>query len=180
VLEVLDGACGRRPEDAVDPTGVEPDPGELRLELADVVAAQVRCDQQQQAIAELPRRLDDRAPGDLVADTRFDEATNLLEVPERRFGDLAEAAGLGTDGRETGGAEAPLQVADGFAALARGQWEVARNSSSSCMRAPLPLAPTIFFLTSPSWRTSSVGMLMTLYRIAMSGCSSTFSLVMVS
>ena len=86
----------------------------------------------------------------------------LLEVAHGLFGDRAKKTRLGTGRMEAGGAEAALQVADRFAPLTRGQWEVARNSSSSWRRAPLPLAPTIFFFTSPSWSTSSVGMLITL------------------
>jgi len=86
----------------------------------------------------------------------------LLELTDRCLRDRAKKTRLGTRRRKAGGTEAALQVADRFAPLTRGQWEVARNSSSSWRRAPLPLAPTIFFFTSPSWSTSSVGMLITL------------------
>src|SRR5687768_2430161 len=62
-LEVHERPGGARSEDPVDPTAVEPEPVEERLELGDVVAAQVRRREQEVAIAELPCRLDERAPG---------------------------------------------------------------------------------------------------------------------
>ena len=42
LLEVRQGALGGRPEDAVDPAGVEPERAESELELGDVVAAHHR------------------------------------------------------------------------------------------------------------------------------------------
>jgi hypothetical protein len=54
VLEVLQGPDGLGSEDPVDSTRVEAEPGQCGLELTDVVAAQVRCDMEEQAVAELP------------------------------------------------------------------------------------------------------------------------------
>ncbi len=162
VLEVFHGPCCRWAQDPVDTTGIEADPGQRRLQLGDVVASQIGRHEHEQPVAECPGRFDDRAPGVFVAVAGDPEATLILEPLDGRLGDSAKKGRLGTDGREPGGPEAALQVADGVAPLPWGQWEVARNSSSSSSRAPLPLAPTIFFLTSPSCRTSRVGMLMTL------------------
>ena len=136
--------------------------GQRRLQLADVVAAQVGCDQHQQPVTELPRRLDQRPPGLVVAGTGRPQAAFAAGIAQRRFGRRAKKTRLGTGGWKPGGAEAALKVAYGLAALTGCQREVARNSSSSCISAPLPLAPTIFFLTSPPSNRSSVGMLITL------------------
>ena len=118
--------------------------------------------QHQQAIAELPRGLDERSPRLIVATAGGSQASIVLKCGERCLGERAKKTRLGAGRSESGRAEAALQVSDGLAALTRPQWELVRNSSSSWSRAPLPLAPTIFFLTSPSCSTSSVGMLITL------------------
>ena len=86
----------------------------------------------------------------------------MLELPERLSGARTEVPHLGGSRHEPGRCEPTLQVTDGLAALALGQWEDGRNSCNSCNRAPLPFAPTIFLATSPFWNTKSVGMLMTL------------------
>ena len=57
-------------EDAVDATTVEPEPAERRLQVGDVVAAQVRGDEHEQPVTELPRRLDQRRPRLVVARAR--------------------------------------------------------------------------------------------------------------
>ena len=160
-LEVLQRTRRARPEDPVDTTAVESDPRQGRLELADVVTAQVGRHQDEQAVTETPRGLDDRLPGLLVADAGVAQTTLALERAQRRLRGRAEQTRLGTSGRKPGGAEAALQIAYGLAALTGRQREVPRNSSSSCIRAPLPLAPTIFFFTSPPSKISSVGMLIT-------------------
>ena len=98
----------------------------------------------------------------LVALAGDDQATLVLERPQCRLRGVTIERRLGTDGREPGGTEAALEISDCLAALTGLQWEVPRNSSSSCIRAPLPLAPTIFFFTSPPSISSSVGMLITL------------------
>ncbi len=161
-LEVLQRPCGGRTVDAVDPTAVEAEPRQRGLEVADVVTAEVGRDQDEQAVAELPRRLDERTPGLLVALAGRPESAVVLEPDQGRFGGRAKKTRLGTGRSESGGAEAALQVSDGLAALTGSQWEAVRNSSSSWSRPPLGLAPTIFFLTSPSCNTSRVGMLITL------------------
>ncbi len=103
------------------------------------------------------------------------QATLALELGDRDVGGRAELAEGVAARRESGRAEATLQVTDRLAPLALAQREevrqcvVARNSSSSWSRAPLLLAPTSRLDTSPPENTSRVGMLMTLYRIARSG-----------
>ena len=57
-LEVDERARGERAEDAVDLAAVETDPAEAVLQLGDVVATQVRRGEEQQPVAERPRRLD--------------------------------------------------------------------------------------------------------------------------
>jgi hypothetical protein len=131
VLEVLERPGGAGPEDPVDPPRVEADPGECCLQLGDVVTSQVRRVEQQQAITEVPRGLDDRTPGLLVASPARPQAALLLELADRAFGGRAKKTRLGAGWREAGGAEAALQVAYGLASLTRSQWEAARNSSSS-------------------------------------------------
>ena len=86
----------------------------------------------------------------------------LLERLHGVAGRHAEDAGHGATGREPGGAEPALQIADGVAVLTRGQLEETRNSSSSWSSWDLPLAPTSRLLTSPRENTSRVGMLITL------------------
>lgn len=162
VLEVRHRVCRARSEDPVDPAGVESEARQERLDLGDVVAAEVGCREQEQAVAEPPGGLDDRSPRVLIALAGDDQTAFALEGPQGGLGGRAKKRRLGAGGREPGGTEAALEVANGLAALTGSQWEVPRNSSSSCNRAPLPLAPTIFFLTSPSWINSSVGMLITL------------------
>jgi hypothetical protein len=96
------------------------------------------------------------------------QATQTLEGGDRLACRRAEVTGDVPVGWQTCRAEAPLQVTDRLAALSLPQWEVARqcvvarNSSSSWSRAPLLLAPTRRFETSPPENTRSVGMLMTL------------------
>ena len=161
-LEVLERGGGRRSEDAVDPAAVEPEATERPLQPADVIATQVRCDEPQRAVTGLPRRLDEGEPRRLVAPPVVVQPAMALE---RLHGGLrrgAEQTRLGTFGREPGGTEAALQIADGVAVLTRGQLEETRNSSSSWSSWDLPLAPTRRFCTSPPLKTRSVGMLITL------------------
>jgi hypothetical protein len=162
VLEVLECARGAWAEDPVDTPAVESDSAQCRLQLTHVVAAHVRRDQHEQPVADLPGGFDQGAPRLVVAQSGGTETTLVLEVTQRGFGRRAKKTRLGAGGLEPGGAEAALKVAYGLAALTGCQREVARNSSSSCISAPLPLAPTIFFLISPPSNSSSVGMLMTL------------------
>ncbi len=85
-----------------------------------------------------------------------------LERAQGGFGGRRELTALVAEvGQEAGGTEAPLEIADGLAALATCQWEVGRNSPSSSSSCPLPLAPTRRLDTSPLSNTSSVGMLIT-------------------
>lgn len=84
-----------------------------------------------------------------------------LESADGRDGDVAVGAGRRVGDGAAGEPESALEVAYGLAVLTRGQG-VETNSPSSCSSWPLPLAPTSRFCTSPSLKTSSVGMLMTL------------------
>ena len=86
----------------------------------------------QAAVAELPRGLDQRGPGVLVADAVGLQATRLLEATQGVFRGVAEDARLGArGGGEPGGSEAALQIANGLAALTGSQREVGRNSFNS-------------------------------------------------
>ena len=149
-------------------TAVEAQVVERRLECGDVVAAQVRCTDQQEAVAQGPSRFGECQPGRLVAVPTGMETTLDLEVMDRLGGRRAEDTSLVVRGRVAGTTQPSLEVANCFTALTLGQWEevrqvdVGRNSSSSWSRAPLLLAPTSRLETSPPENTSSVGMLMTL------------------
>jgi hypothetical protein len=68
-LEVVEGAGGERSEDAVDPTGVEPEATEPPLQLGDVVTPEVGGAVVQEAVAEVPAGLDQRGPRLVVATT---------------------------------------------------------------------------------------------------------------
>ena len=160
-LEVLEGAGGGRPEDAVDAPAVEAEPAERGLQPADVVAAQVRGDEAQRTVTRLPRGLDEGQPRRLVAAPVVVQAAVALEGLHGGFRRGAEQTRLGTDRGEPGGTEAALQIADGVAVLTGGQL-VETNSSSSWSNWDLPLAPTRRFCTSPPLKTSRVGMLITL------------------
>ena len=61
-LEVGQGSRGRRPEDAVDPAGVEAERAEPALQLGDVVAPQHRGAVVEQPVAEPVAGLDQRPP----------------------------------------------------------------------------------------------------------------------
>ena len=160
-LEVRQGAGRRRAEDPVDAAAVEPEPAERGLQLADVVAAQVRGDESQRAVTEPPRGLDEREPRRFVALAVVAQPAMALEGADGVHRGRVEQPGSSSAG-ETGGAEAALQVADGVAVLTGGQREETRNSSSSWSSWDLPLAPTRRLCTSPPEKTSSVGMLITL------------------
>ena len=167
-LEVLECPHGCGAEDAVGTTAVESELVERILELGDVVTAQLRCGEDQEAVAQPPAGLDECHPGVLVAGPAGVQAAQALEVGHRLARGRAEVTGRISRRCHSRRTEAALEVADRLAALSLPQREVtrqcvvARNSSSSCSRAPLLLAPTSRFETSPPENTSSVGMLITL------------------
>src|SRR4051812_11374187 len=66
-LEIDQGPCGRRPEDAVGPAAIEPEVVETLLKGNDVVATHLGRLELERPIAEMPPRLTDRQPGLLVA-----------------------------------------------------------------------------------------------------------------
>src|SRR5690606_31361921 len=156
-LEVRHGACGGGTIDAVGAAAVEPQARERDLQLVDVVAAQLRGGELQQPITERPRCLDQRRPRGLVAHAALKRPTLGLEGADRLFGRRAEDASLGRIRFVTGSGEAALEITDCFTALTRGQREESRNSSSSCRRWPLLLAPTSRLWTSPLSNTRRVG-----------------------
>ena len=161
-LEVVQGARRQRSEDAVDAPGVEAEVAQAPLQFGDVVAAQVGGTVVQEAVAQVPAGLDQCGPRLLIAAAVDMEATGALERPNGRFCGRAVAPGLGTTGREAGGTEAALEITNSFAGVSRAQREpVGRNSFSSSSNCPLPLAPISRLRSSPSEKTSRVGMLMT-------------------
>ena len=91
-LEVGEGARGARAEDAVDSPAVEAEPTEPGLQLGDVVTAQVRRGEEQQPVAELPGRLDQRRPGVLVAAAVAAQAAAGLEGADGGLGGRAKTA----------------------------------------------------------------------------------------
>lgn len=132
-LEVLECMSREWTEDAVDLAAIEPEPADTALKHCDVVAAQVRGREEQQPVAQPTRCFDKAGPCVLAAQTIDGEASRVLKLPNGCLGRATEKTGLGDRiGQEPGGAEAALQITDGFSALARDQGEVTRNSSSSC------------------------------------------------
>src|SRR5205807_8681859 len=93
-------------------------------------------------------------------------------------------AGAIRAGLVAGGTQPGLEIPDRLARcpLPQEGLEAAgyRNSASSWTSWPLPLAPIMRFLATPSWNSTSVGMLMISYRRATSGDSSTSTLTMRS
>ena len=106
--------------------------------------------------------LDDRQPGLFVARARGVESAVGLERQYGGFGRVTKCARLGAVGAEPGGAEAALQISDGFAALAATQGEVARNPSISWSRAPFESAPVTRPTGSPPLNMIIVGIDITL------------------
>ena len=174
------GARRARPEDPVDAAAVETDPGERRLQLADVVAAHVGADEHEQPVTELPRRLDQRPPRLLVATPVDMQAAAALEVgegalPSTRRKTPPRRRRAGTRRRRGG--------------VAGRGWprRADRVSAGSCEefvellhQLALALGADELLLHVAAWNRSRVGMLITLYRIATSGFSSTLSLVIVT
>jgi hypothetical protein len=131
-LQLFQGPGSSWPEDPVDPTAVEAEAGETRLKFGDVVTAEVRGSQEQQPVAELPARLDQRRPGLFVATTVGTQTTAALKGANRFFSRTTIDRALGTcGGWKSGGTEAALQISNGLAALTGCQREVGRNSLSS-------------------------------------------------
>ena len=175
-----EGGGGERTQNAVDSAAVESETAETGLQIGDVVAAQVGRGEEQQPIAEPPRGLYKCSPSGSIADAIDGYPSCLLKAAHGAFGDSAIHTWPAAGRRgEPGSTEAALKIADGLVVLTRGQRELARNSSSSCMSWPLPLAPTRRLAMTPLVNTSNVGMLITLYFIARSGFSSTLSLAIV-
>ena len=96
-LELPERGFGLGPEDAVLATGVEAEPVEPALKVGDVVAAQHRPAEVEQAVAEPVAALDQRAPGLRSADAVDAQAARVLELADRALGRVAE----GTVGRRS-------------------------------------------------------------------------------
>src|SRR5581483_7575669 len=103
----------------------------------------------------------------------------VLEALDSTFRPVAVGAGRVGNGLPEPG-EPLLQVADRVARVAATEQRQAMNSARSWRSCPLPFAPTSRLTGSPSRKMSSVGMLITSYRRAVSGLSSTFSLATVT
>ena len=163
-LELEDGPLGVLAEDAVDPAGVEPEGAQAALQVGDVVPSQRGRGVVQQPVAQLVAGFDERAPGLGPADAVDAQPPPLLERPHGHFGGGAVEAGPVRAGVVPGGAQPGLEVPNGLARcpLAEEGLEAPgyRNSASSWASCPFPLAPIRRFLATPSWNTTSVGMLM--------------------
>ena len=149
------------PKMRVDPSAVEAELAEQRLQRADVIATQVRSEQLQRPVTESPRCLDEGEPRRLVAGAVIVQSAVALERLDGGDGRRIERTGLGSDRGEPGAPEATLQVANRLAVLSRDQGTETRNSSSSCSSWVLPRAPMTRLLRLPLEKTSSVGMLCT-------------------
>jgi len=106
-------------EDAVDPTGVEPERVEPPLELGDVVAPQHRLAEVQEAVAEDEAALHERGPCVATDDAVDLEAAVVLERPHRGRGGRTEDAGLVGRMAVAERAETPVEITDCFTPGAR-------------------------------------------------------------
>ena len=102
-------------EDAVLATGVEAEPVEAALQLADVVAPEHRPAAVEQSVAEAVAALHDRRPRLGPADAVDPQAAGLLEGAHGLLGRVGERAGFDPGHLVTERAEADLEVADGLA-----------------------------------------------------------------
>ena len=118
----------------------------------------------QETVAEVVAGLDKRGPRLWTADAVDPEAAAILERPDGGLGPEPVDARSVRAALDAGGAQAGLEVPDRLArrSLPEQGLEAAgyRNSASSWTSWPLPLAPIMRFLATPSWNTTSVGMLM--------------------
>jgi hypothetical protein len=69
-LKIADCTHGGWPIDAIHAAAVKTEASEVMLDLSDVIAAQVGCDQDQIAVAEFPRGFDEGGPSVRVTDSR--------------------------------------------------------------------------------------------------------------
>ncbi len=178
-LELDQRARGVVAQDAVLAAGVEAESVESALELGDVVTPQHRPAPIEEPVAQAVPALDDRRPRLRPADAVDPQAARVLEGADHRFRGRAVPTDLDRGDLVTQSGEADLEVAYRLAATARpehGRVDQAMNSARSWSSWPLPLAPTRRLTCCPSLNTSSVGMLITSNRRAVSGLSSTLSL----
>jgi hypothetical protein len=115
----VNGPKGVGPEDAVNPTGVEPECAEPLLQLGHVVTAEIRGAKVEMTIAKFPAGFDQCLPGRFVAQTGHREATSGLKGAQSRLGGDAEDAWVDAGRLESGCAEPPLKIADGVAATSK-------------------------------------------------------------
>jgi hypothetical protein len=119
-------------------------------------------------VAEHPARLDERMPRDVIAHAVRRQAVILLERGDRSARFVAVVAPLPGRRSEPGGRQPPLEGPDRITSVTAPQGELGaqagagRNSLSSWSNALFGLAPTSRLATSPSLKTRSVGMLITL------------------
>ena len=111
-LELAKCPFGVRAEDPVDPSSIETERAEALLELVDVVTAQHRGAQVEEAISESVPRFDQCLPGGRVADTRDAEASVLLETLDGGNGGGTEGADLSPFDRMSRRREALLDIGD--------------------------------------------------------------------
>ncbi len=167
-LELGQRVGGVGTEDPVHPPGVEAEATEPALQLGHVVTPEVGAAQLERPVAEHPAGLDQRVPRDVVAHAVRGEAVIVLERGDRGAGLVAVVApaarGPARSRRPSAAAGGPGPHRPGHRAQGElgTQAGAGRNSLSSWSSALLGLAPTSRLATSPSLKTSRVGMLITL------------------
>lgn len=160
-MEITERSHGVGSEDPIDATAVKAEARQASLEVDDVVPAEIRRGQLQEALPKAPASFHQCRPGRCVAFAGLGEMSRALKLGDSSGSRLAEVTELHVRDGQTEGGESTLEVADRLARGPGGQWELLRNSSNSWSRALLLLAPTIRRRTSPPENSNIVGMLIT-------------------
>jgi hypothetical protein len=151
-------------EDAVDAAGVEAEGAQPALEVGHVVTTQRGRGVVQEPVAEVVAGLDQGTPRLRAADAVDAETPALLEGTDGALGRRPVDAGPVRAALVAGRPEPRLEVPDRLARRSPPEQGIDaagyRNSASSWTSWPLPLAPIMRFLATPSWNSTSVGMLM--------------------
>ena len=89
-LEVSDSVFGLGPEDAIDPTAIEPEAAEQQLQFGNIVAAHHGSSTTQEAFTEVMSGFVQRSPGFTADDACGLKATFALECGDRIMGNPVE------------------------------------------------------------------------------------------